>query len=71
MAEKVLVAAVGSPTRTVFMDARVAKELVARGRFRYIDKQLTPEPVAVEQPAAEPAKPKKRAYKRRDMKAED
>lgn len=68
MAEKVQVTPVGQPNRVVLMDARVAQALVTRGRFNYVTKEEVVEEPATDEPVA---KPKKRAYKRRDMKAED
>lgn len=58
---KVLVAQVKSPNRPVLMDERVAKALVHLGTFQYFTAAIEAEPEK---------KPKKRTYKRRDLKAE-
>lgn len=65
MAERVKVVACANG-RSVLLDARVARILVAKGSHEYATEQVTSEATAEAKPAQ-----KKRTYKRRDLKAED
>jgi hypothetical protein len=68
MAERVLLESVKQPGKVVKLGPRLAAHLVKRGVYSYVTRDEAP---ALELDEAEEVKPrKKRAYKRRDMKAE-